>query len=162
MRIGRRTTTILCTSALLFGTGAIETACTTGKTAAAGNRYIVTGGNAQFYKYGPAQSFGSDFVIPRGRKLTMVQRAFGYSRVTTDDGVTGYISTDDIALAPPEPPPPPATPVPRREPTSHVRKRSNVQGTPGEPLFDVNDVPMPLPGDPVRKSKPEPEPSFRY
>ena len=150
--------TTLGAGAFLFGMLTIPAGCTTGASGApaAGSRYIVTGTNAQFYKYGPAQSFGSDFVLPRGKKVTMLQRSFGYSRVTTDDGLTGYVATDDIALAPPEPPPPRATPAPER--VSHVRKRSNVLGTPGEPLFDVNDVPMPLPGDPVKK----PEPGFRY
>jgi len=145
-----RAGTFLCVlSALPIG-------CTTGSTPAVGSRYVVTGSNAQFYKYGPAQSFGPDLVIPRGRKVTMLQRAFGYSRVTTDDGLTGYVATDDISLAPPEPPPPRATPIPAR--VSQVQKRSNVHGTPGEPLFDVNDVPMPLPGDPVKKT----DPRFRY
>ena len=130
-------------------------ACTTAGTSGPAGQYVVVGGNAQFYKYGPAQSFGPDFVLAKGRKVTMVERAFGYSRVTTDEGVTGYVATDDVAPAPPEPAPA-VTPAPER--VSPVRKRSNVRGTPSEPLFDVNDVPMPLPGDPVRK----PGPGFRY
>ena len=129
--------------------------CSTEQTGAAGNRYVVTGSNAQFYKYGPAQSFGADLVLPKGRILTMVQRSFGYSRVTTDDGVTGYVATDDVTPAPPEPVAP-AQPVAHM--TSGKPKRSNVKGTPEEPLFDVNDVPMPLPGDP----EPRVEKRFRY
>jgi hypothetical protein len=149
--------TTISAGAFLFAAVALPSACTSGGTANPGGRYVVTGANAQFYKYGPAQSFGPDFVLAKGRKVTMVQRAFGYSRVTTDDGVTGYVATDDVAPAPPEPAPA-VTPAPAH--VSNVRKRSNVHGTPSEPLFDVNDVPMPLPGDPVPKSKPPP--GFRY
>jgi hypothetical protein len=115
---------------------------------------MVTASRAQFYKYGPAQTFGPDFVLEKGQRVTMVQHSFGYSRVTTDDGVTGYVSTDEVAPAPPEPKPP-VTPPPRRTAFLGRPKQSNLRGTPGAPLFDVNDVPMPLPSDPPRKEEPK-------
>jgi hypothetical protein len=133
--------------------------CKTSEVAVpAGSRYVVSSDNAQFYKYGPAQSFGPDFVVPKGQRLTMLQRSFGYSRVTTDAGVTGYIASDDIAPAPPEPA---APPQPDATGATSRPKRSNVRGTPGEPLFDVNDVPMPLPTDPPKAAR-KAEPGFRY
>ena len=140
----------ICIAAALGG-------CTAGEKAAAGSRYVVTAPHAQFYKYGPAQSFGPDFVLEKGQKVTMLERSFGYSRITTDQGVTGYISSDEVTPAPPEPQ---ATPSPevRGSVRSGRPKRSNVRGTPGLPLFDVNDVPMPLPGNPEPRS----EPKFRY
>src|SRR4029078_8269389 len=81
MRSGRSTMATLCAGTTLCVLSAVPIGCTTGSTPAVGSRYVVTGSNAQFYKYGPAQSFGPDLVIPRGRKVTMLQRAFGYSRV---------------------------------------------------------------------------------
>jgi hypothetical protein len=142
--------------ALAFSAAAIFGSCTSGPAVPPGSRYIVTASRAQFYKYGPAQTFGPDFALGKGQKVTMVQHSFGYSRVTTDDGVTGYVSSDEVAPAPPEPKPP-STPVPAPHASvfSGRPKQSNVRGTPGSPLFDVNDVPMPLPSDPPRKDNPK-------
>lgn len=138
----------ICVAAALGG-------CTTRDAVPSGSRYIVTAQRAQFYKYGPAQSFGPDFVLEKGQKVTMLERSFGYSRITTDQGITGYISSDEVVPAPPEPPP---TPAARGNASVGRPKRSNVRGTPESLLFDVNDVPMPLPGNPEPRS----EPKFRY
>lgn len=137
--------------------GAALSGCTTREAMHSGSRYVVTSERAQFYKYGPAQSFGPDFVLEKGRKVTMLERSFGYSRITTDQGITGYISSDEVAPAPPEPQPTPS-PEARGNASIGRPKRSSVRGTPGSPLFDVNDVPMPLPGNPEPRS----EPKFRY
>jgi hypothetical protein len=142
---------------LAFFAAAMFGSCASGPAAPPGSRYIVTAPRAQFYKYGPAQTFGPDFVLVKGQKVTMVQHSFGYSRVTTDDDITGYVSSDEVAPAPPEPKPP-STPTPRVSVFSGRPKHSNVRGTPESPLFDVNDVPMPLPSDPPRKD----DPKFRY
>jgi hypothetical protein len=59
------------------------------------------------------------------------------------NGTAGYVATDDlrpIAEAP-------ATASAKRKPertSSGPGKRSNVSPTPGEPLFDINDVPLPM------------------
>jgi hypothetical protein len=76
---------------------------------------------------------------------------------STDDGVTGYVSSDELGPAPPEPKP---TPIPdaRRTASAGKPKHSDVRGTPESPLFDVNDVPMPLPGNP----EPRAQPKLRY
>lgn len=128
---------------------------------AAGGRFVVNAPRAPFYKYGPAQSFGPDYVLTRGLKVTLLDASYGFSHVRTDDGAVGYVATEDLAPAPPEPPPQPmpkpgagdprGTPIGAGKP-----KRSNVQPTPGQPLFDVRDVPMPLP------EPDKPQPSFRY
>ena len=115
---------------------------------------------AQFYKYGPAQSFGADFVLPKGERVTMVQRSFGYSRVTTDQGIAGYISSDEVVPAPPEPALVSSAPAQNRGEPKRAPKRSDVRSTPGAPLFDVNDVPMPLPGNPEPPSSSSPD--FRF
>jgi hypothetical protein len=126
---------------------------------------------AEFYKYGPAQAFGADMKLPQGQKLTMLERQYGYSRVMLDDGTNGYVATEDLKLAPPEPPPPkPPKPSGIGSWFSGKPKNSDVEGTPSEPLFDVNDVPLPMPesNTPAAAEKPknetgggEPQPAFR-
>ena len=59
--------------------------------------YLVSVAQAEFYKFGPAQSFGADFVLKKGERLTMLDRQWGFSRVLTDTGVVGYISNEQIA-----------------------------------------------------------------
>ena len=39
-----------------------------------GSRFLVSAQSSQFYKYGPAQSFGADFVLPKGQRVIMLQR----------------------------------------------------------------------------------------
>ncbi len=119
--------------------------CATTGTGA--GRYVVTAPKSQFYKYGPAQAFGADFALNRGQKVTLVQNSFGFSKVTTDDGITGYMPTEDLA-------PVPAEPVAQMRSTPRVasrrigdggpapkRKPSTIE--PGLPLFDANDIPLP-------------------
>lgn len=125
----------------------------------AGTRYVVTAPRTGFYKYGPAQTFGPDSQLSQGEELTMMERGFGFSRVMTAHGVTGYVASDDIQLAPPELRAK-STPVPRTSagPASKPG-RSNVRGTPGSPLFDVREPPAPLPQG---GSAPDPAVPFRY
>ena len=157
----------------------LSAGCETTQVAATGSRYVVNTTRAAFYKYGPAQSFGPDFNLVEGQRVTMLERSFGYSRVTTDEGVSGYIATDQIQLAPPEPfearpvatLTAPASSVQEKRSGRKARgdavrstttssgkpKRSSVQPTPSDPLFDVTDVPAPLPQDPAA-----PSPDFRF
>lgn len=113
----------------------------------------ISGTHAPFYKYGPAQSFGADEVLPQGTRVTLIERGFGFSRVMRENGVTGYISTEDFTPLPPEKTKPGATAATgskRRGSGGAQRvfdgpvRRSNVEPTPGDPLFDVNDVPLPV------------------
>ena len=89
---------------------ALLTACE--NTIPSGASYVVAVPKAGFYKYGPAQTFGPDFMLDEDTRLTIVQHAMGFSRVTTSNGTSGYISNDDIKPAPPqaksEPTPQPA------------------------------------------------------
>ncbi|HEX8312525.1 MAG TPA: hypothetical protein VF614_14480 [Chthoniobacteraceae bacterium] len=163
---------------LLLAVALLCAGCETAQVAPPGSRYVVNTTRAAFFKYGPAQSFGPDFNLIQGQRVTMLERSFGYSRVTTDEGVTGYIATDQIQLAPPEPFE--ARPVtsaklpplfssrekktgrnsqgsPGRSTSSGKPKRSSVQPTPSDPLFDVSDVPAPLPQEPAA-----PAPGFRF
>ena len=128
----------------------------------------ITGGHAPFYKYGPAQSFGADEVLPQGTKVTLIERGFGFSRVMRDTGVTGYVSTDDYIPLPPEPKPKVSA---GRSVASTGRganrvydgpvRHSNVKSTPGDPLFDINDVPLPVKDEPPKPELRAPPPGQR-
>ncbi len=126
------------------------------------NQYLVSVPKAQFYKYGPAQAFGADSVLPQGQRVTMLKREFGYSRIALADAQTGYIATDEIAPAPPEPPPPRATPPPKGKRgavaglSTAKPRRSNVQPVSEDPLFDITDIPLPMPADPSTPASPTP------
>lgn len=120
--------------------------------------YVVSVRSAPFYKYGPAQAFGADMNLQSGQHVTMMTRQFGYSRVMLDDGVSGWVPTDDLKPAPatpvPKPSPPPVSAMPwanRPNPAPSKFKPSP------DPLFDVNDVPPPpLPSKPEKKPTPAP------
>jgi hypothetical protein len=112
------------------------------------DHYVVKSAKSEFYKYGPAQANGADLAIQRGTAVTMVRRDFGFSQIRLEDGTIGYVATDDLKAAPP----PPATPRPRGASQRRVAsKSSNVKPIPGDPLFDINDVPAVLPSDPEPK-----------
>ena len=113
------------------------------------DKFLVSVPKAQFYKYGPAQAFGADFNLEKGQRVTMLKREFGYSQIQLADGQTGYVATDEIAPAPPPPPPPRSTPRPRSGRGDGGRpRRSNVQPVTEDPLFDITDIPLPMPEDP--------------
>ena len=140
---------------------ALLSACTT-KQVKAGTRYVITAPKTAFYKYGPAQSFGPDTTLPQGTIVTMLESTWGFCHVMTDTGLGGYVSSDDLKLAPPAA----ATPAPApggnaRSPQffSGRPKQNTIRPTPGGPLFDVNEMPMPLPDN---NPPPAPKPKFRY
>jgi hypothetical protein len=112
--------------------------------------YLVSPATSEFYKYGPAQAFGADFALKRGDRVTMLRREFGFSQVRMEDGTTGYMATEDLK---PAPTPPPLARSRGGSPRHVASRGSNVKPTPGDPLFDVTDIPLPLPAQP---EKPKP------
>ena len=133
--------------------------------------YAVTAKQAQVYRFGPAQPTGADALLKEGHKLLMLRKEFGYSRVMTEDGMTGYVSNDFIA---------PTTP-PERSRTAAGNLAMNLPplpsrggGIPGvssanrsvlqtAPLFGGGDLP-PLP-DAVQRPAfrtAKPKPGFRF
>jgi hypothetical protein len=111
--------------------------------------FLVSPASSEFYKYGPAQAFGADFALKRGDRVTMLRREFGFSQVRMEDGTTGYMATEDLK---PAPTPPPVARTRSSSGARHVASRgSNVKPTPGDPLFDVTDIPLPLPNEPEKK-----------
>src|SRR4051812_9250112 len=93
------------------------TSCAT-DPAPSGTRFIVSAPSAALYKNGPAQdpSFaspqlasmrtladpnsGPDTRLPKGAYVTLLRREIGYSRVVTDQGITGYVANDELQKAP--------------------------------------------------------------
>lgn len=151
-----------CRCAVVSLLGAVLWAgCAGGPQIPPGSSCEVSALRAPFYKYGPAQAFGADDMLASGTRVTLIQRSMGFSRVMLASGVTGYISNDDLSPVAPEAPVDPASVVTNRKlepmftaPSKSAKvKRSNVQPTPGDPLFDVSDVPLPMKEEP----KPEPE-----
>jgi hypothetical protein len=120
---------------------------------------------ASFYKFGPAQSFGPDFVLDQGTNVIMLERSFGYSRVMTADGTAGFVSTEDLKPAPPgsfKTSPNARTNYtlqlnrPLFDQQKSLEKHSDVPPTKGSPLFDASDNPLPQNPD-----APKP-PGFRF
>lgn len=133
-------------------------------------RYVVTATRALFYKYGPAQNFGPDFALFKGHRVTVIEQSFGYAKVMTDDGITGYVASEDLAPAAPTPIPPinPASNTASRKSrgsdpyyTGPVRKSKPPEKVEGStPLFDVFDMPLPSdPDKPKSTDKPAPKPT---
>ena len=151
---------LLSLAASIFG------GCAASGPMPASDKFVVSKKAAQFYKYGPAQAFGPDFNLSEGQKVTMLQRQFGYSRIMLEDGTSGYVATEDLTPAPPEPV---ARPTPkarwaRGSGASSKPRQSTFESIPTDPLFDVNDVPVPLP-DEEPATKPQqaaPDVRFRY
>jgi len=126
-------------------------ACGTAPVIPPGTQCEVIGSHTPFYKYGPAQSFGADEILQQGTTVTLLQREFGFSRVMRPNGLTGYVATEDLQPMAPEQPhkaPPRLASnrkVDRPEGTfTGPARRSNVKPTPEDPLFDINDVPLPV------------------
>ena len=139
--------------------------CGTAPVIPPGTQCEVIGSHAPFYKYGPAQSFGADELLQTGTTVTLLERQFGFSRVMRPNGQTGYVSTEDIQPIAPEPAKksPPRLATNRKVDRTTERtvdgpiKRSNVKSTPGDPLFDINDVPLPM-KEPAAKPEPKATP----
>jgi hypothetical protein len=132
--------------------------CTSNPGGPSSGYYSVTSASAEFYKYGPAQSFGPDLLLKKGERLTMLERQWGFSRVMMSNGVAGYVASEDIdpiivsaasvrtASGSRRGPVPIGKPG-RMSSSRQSRIQSEITGDPGDPLFNVNDVPLPLPDD---------------
>ena len=90
----------LCAAIALAVTSALS-ACGTSRPAKGDTYYAVSAKMAQVYRFGPAQPTGADALLKQGQRMIMLRQEFGYSRVMTDDGMTGYVANDLITPAPP-------------------------------------------------------------
>ncbi len=136
-----------------------------------GSPYVISAPKSAFYKYGPAQSFGPDTTLTQGTVVTMLESTWGFCHVMTESGLGGYVSSDDLKPAPPQTAAaatPPAKAGSGSKPAKPQfftgrPKKNTYTPTPGGPLFDVNDVPLPIgPLDDAPTPTPKSKPKFRY
>jgi hypothetical protein len=156
---------LACASALAFS------ACA-GSNPGNSNYYAVSAKMAQVYRFGPAQPTGADALLKQGQRVTMLRQEFGYSRVMTEDGMTGYIAND--LIAPTSPPEKPRTtkpglfswgklpPLPSRGTSIPGVSSANRAILQGGPLFANDELP-PLPDGDSRANgrSSKPRPGFR-
>jgi hypothetical protein len=134
--------------------------------------FAVSAKQAQVYRFGPAQPTGADALLKQGQRVIMLRQEFGYSRVMTEDGLTGYIANDLIAPAPP--PERPRTfpgslawgnlpPLPSRGTSMPGVSSANRAILQNAPLFGGDELP-PLPdADPRPNFRTgQPRPGFRF
>ena len=88
---------LACVGVALFG------GCAASQPGKGDGYFAVSVKQAQVYRFGPAQPTGADALLRQGQRVIMLRQEYGYSRVMTEDGMTGYISNDFIAPAPPPP-----------------------------------------------------------
>ena len=69
------------------------------KTKDEGQLFEVNADYTPFYRNGPQQRGGPDLSLERGRMVRMLKRSFGYSQVELDNGMNGYVSTEDLRVA---------------------------------------------------------------
>lgn len=87
--------TLACLGMALFA------GCAASKPGKGDMYYAVSAKLAQVYRFGPSQPTGADALLKQGQRIIMLRQEYGYSRVMTEDGMTGYIANDLIAPAPP-------------------------------------------------------------
>ena len=153
---------LACVGALAFS------ACAGSSPGKSSTYYAVSAKMAQVYRFGPAQPTGADALLKQGQRVTMLRQEFGYSRVMTEDGLTGYIANDLIAPAPPpeKPQKKPGLfswgnlpPLPSRGTSVPGVSSANRAILQGGPLFGTDELP-PLPDANGRAQKKKP--SFRF
>ena len=117
------------------------------------DRYMITAMRTPFYRYGPAQATGADFVLMKGQNVTLLKRSFGYSQIMTADGQSGYVATEDIGPAPaPTPTPKPKyTPIPESEYERYLPPPEHAPGDMLHPrdMETPQGLPTPEPGLPT-------------
>jgi hypothetical protein len=134
----------------------VLSACASAPTASKKGSYVVTAPRTSFYRVSPLQPNGPDEVLPQGERVTMLKREFGYSQVSNAAGRSGFVATDDLAPAPPEPKLAVAskrsyaTALTRHLPSPAARTRASSS----DGLFDVFDVPLPAADEPPKPARP--------
>jgi hypothetical protein len=122
----------------------------------AGEPYIVNNHGALFYSYGASQASGPDFELGGGQQVTMLSYEYGYSHVAVaGTGQTGYVATEDLSHAPPQPK---ASPTPSLL-AAQTRRRHGGDGSRPPAPDEESQIPMPE----FPESEPPPNaPPFRY
>ena len=148
---------LTCAGVVLFG------GCAASKAVKGDGYFAVTAKQAQVYRFGPAQPTGADALLKQGQRVMMLRQEYGYSRVMTEDGLTGYVAND--LIAPTSPPEKPRTsagslawttlpPLPSRGTSTPGVSSANRAILQSDPLFGGDKLP-PLPNSDAR-------PGFRF
>lgn len=96
--------------------------------------------SSDFYRYGPQQGTGPDRKLPRDTLLTLIRSTFGYAKVKLTTGEEGYISSDDIRVAPEALVAAlTATPTPTPAPVNYPEPKLPAT----EPAFEPTPIPTP-------------------
>jgi hypothetical protein len=156
--------------ALVCAGSVLLVGCAASKPGKVAAYYAVSVPQAQVYRFGPAQPTGADAQLKQGQKVIMLRQEYGYSRVMTEDGLSGYISNDFIA--PTSPPEKPRIlpgslawanlpPLPSRGTSVPGVSSANRAILQNDPLFGGSPLP-PLPDGDGRNGTQKPRPGFRF
>ncbi len=66
------------------------------------NYSVVKADFTPLYRTGPQQPNGPDQSLPKNTLVTLLKRGFGFSRVQLENGINGYVATEDLGPAPAE------------------------------------------------------------
>ncbi len=155
-------------TAFAFAAALAFSSCAKSRPGKDNTYYAVSAAQAQLYRFGPAQPMGADLMLKKGDRIIMLRQEYGFSRVITEEGTTGYIANDFIAPAPPPEKPRtiPASalawanlpPLPSRGTSVPGVSSANRAILQSDPLFGGDRLP-PLP-DEAKNQKPKP--GFRF
>ncbi len=131
----------------------------------AGQTYFVVRADfTPIYRSGPQQPTGPDQSLLKGTVVSMLKRSFGYSRVQLENGLNGYVATDDLELAKPDQIAPPAPPPQAGNDTAIVEKYSVEKAASSAATSAGNAEALPDLPEPRLEPEPTPvvKPDFRY
>ena len=112
--------------------------------------YTVIAKKTRVYRFGPGQVSAGDTTLSEGQRVVLLRREIGYSRVLTPDGEKGFVLSNTIQPARPEPGAPripnAIAQLPRGSSSPSVSAANRAVLQSGA-LFENNEV-LPLPQDP--------------
>jgi len=127
-----------CALALCVGLSACKTAPTVPSTE---EEYMVIQDFTPFFVNGPQQFRGPDQILRTNERVLMTRKEWGFSLVKLENGRTGYVANELLAVAPPKPKPKPI--VESFTTTSGGKKKKGAADQSPYVGFQVNDVPLP-------------------
>jgi len=118
--------------------------CTTSQTLdpASAPEMIIIREFTPFYRIGPQQVGGPDQVLKQNERLLLLRKELGFSFVQIENGRTGYVANESLAIAPPRPKPSP-TPKPSRSSSGGSSGSSSSRSSRSYPDFSTADIPAP-------------------
>jgi uncharacterized protein YgiM (DUF1202 family) len=118
-------------------------------------QFIVTAPRTAFYRYGPSQNFGPDFMLLQNERVTVLTREIGFSRIRTAREQTGYVANDDIAPAPASD----VSPSPDASPAPSPAMRTGASES--RPESERENIAVPQEAEPPLPEELKPIPQFK-